>query len=376
MDAFYRSIFVIACLTVLAVQVSFVQAQRSTKLLIVRVNGKAGFIDRTGTVVIEPKYEDAYDFSEGLAPIKVDGKWGFINESGRTIVEPRFDWIYWYGFSSGIASAGVDGKRGGIDSNGRFVIEPRYEMAGKFSNGMMPVRLPKGQSDYFEKWIYVDASGKQAINKEFSGAGSFVDGRAFVKVGFDEWALIDKSGNEVTKKHFDSNDPVGVFSDGLTAVKVKDKWGFINKDGECVIKPRFADANNFSEGLAAVKVGCSWGFINTKGELVIPAKFTSAWKFSDGLAPVSISNDPSPGMWLTTIKGRVPICDFGFGPSGNFGYINKSGTLVIPAKFGRGFLFSDGIAEVSFGEPPDVIGYIGKRGYIDRTGKYIWEPTQ
>ncbi|HEX2640476.1 MAG TPA: WG repeat-containing protein, partial [Pyrinomonadaceae bacterium] len=100
MDAFYRSIFVIACLTVLAVQVSFVQAQRSTKLLIVRVNGKAGFIDRTGTVVIEPKYEDAYDFSEGLAPIKVDGKWGFINESGRTIVEPRFDWIYWYGFSS------------------------------------------------------------------------------------------------------------------------------------------------------------------------------------------------------------------------------------------------------------------------------------
>lgn len=376
MDVLYRSIFVIAFLTVLAVQVSFVQAQRSTQLLIVRVNGKAGFIDRTGSVVIDPKYEDAYDFSEGLAPIKVDGKWGFINESGKMVVEPRFDWLYWYGFSSGIASAGVDGRRGGIDRTGKFVIEPKYEMVDKFSDGMMSVRLPKGPSDYFEKWIYVDASGKQAINKEFWGANTFVDGRAFVKVGFDEWALIDKSGNEVTKKHFDSNDPFGAFSDGLTAVKVKDKWGFINKDGAFVIKPRFADANNFSEGLAAVKVGCSWGFINTKGELVIPAKFTSAWKFSDGLAPVSVSNEPSPRMWRTTKKGSVPICSFGIGPSDYAGYIDKSGKLVIPAKFGRAFLFSDGVAEVSFGEPPDVIGAIGRRGYIDKNGNYIWEPTQ
>jgi hypothetical protein len=31
---------------------------------------------------------------------------------------------------------------------------------------------------------------------------------------------------------------------------------------------------------------------------------------------------------------------------------------------------------VSFGEPPDVIGAIGKRGYIDKTGKYIWNPTE
>ena len=39
----------------------------------VRIGGKFGYIDRTGKVVIETKFDGARDFSEGLAAVKIKG---------------------------------------------------------------------------------------------------------------------------------------------------------------------------------------------------------------------------------------------------------------------------------------------------------------
>ncbi|HEF9233395.1 TPA: WG repeat-containing protein, partial [Campylobacter coli] len=36
-------------------------------------------------------------------------------------------------------------------------------------------------------------------------------------------------------------DGVGNFSEGLVAVKLNEKWGFIDKNGDFVIKPKFDD---------------------------------------------------------------------------------------------------------------------------------------
>jgi hypothetical protein len=47
---------------------------KSEKLYPISVNEKWGFIDKTGTVIIKPKYEYAWNFSEGLAAVQVDNK--------------------------------------------------------------------------------------------------------------------------------------------------------------------------------------------------------------------------------------------------------------------------------------------------------------
>ena len=33
----------------------------------------------------------AAPFSEGLARVRVDGKWGYINTEGEVVIEPQFD---------------------------------------------------------------------------------------------------------------------------------------------------------------------------------------------------------------------------------------------------------------------------------------------
>ncbi len=371
----HHSILLLICLTVLFASFVGAQEKRLNDLLLIRVNEKVGFIDKTGKVIIEPQFEDAQEFSEGLAPVKVKEKWGFINEFGKIVIEPNFDMVF-RPFHEGISDVRIGQKWGFIDNTGKFIIEPKFESVGKFSDGVFPVLLESKTNEsgdkpfYLQKWIYIDKSGKQIFDKTFYYADSFVNDRAFVKVGFDEWVLIDKTGNEITKKHFDSFDSYGMFSEGLVAVKVKKKYGFIDRNGKFIIKPQFDYADNFSEGLASVRIGCNYGFINTKGKIVIQPQYSFAGKFSDGLASASLAK--GNGINFKSKEKIYQLCSRSLGLTG---YIDITGKMIIEPQFGSGFEFKNGIAMVSFGEG-DNLDYIGKRGYIDKKGNYIWQPTR
>ena len=70
-----------------------------------------------------------------------------------------------------------------------------------------------------------------------------------------------------------------------------DKWGYATPDRQIVLAPKYQEAGWFSEGLAAVKVGKKYGYINTSGKMVIPAKFTVAKSFRKGYMPNPAKND-------------------------------------------------------------------------------------
>ena len=57
----------------------------------VRVGGKYGYIDKAGTVVINPQYQWAGAFSEGLAALNIAGAWGFVNRQGSMASTAKFD---------------------------------------------------------------------------------------------------------------------------------------------------------------------------------------------------------------------------------------------------------------------------------------------
>ncbi len=49
---------------------------------------KWGFIDKSGRIAIRAKFDAAYDFQDGLAPVTVDEKFGYIDASGHYVWEP------------------------------------------------------------------------------------------------------------------------------------------------------------------------------------------------------------------------------------------------------------------------------------------------
>ena len=89
-------------------------------------------------------------------------------------------------------------------------------------------------------------------------------------------------------------DQVMDFSEGLAAVCVNGKWGFIDKTGKVVIPCIYDGVKSFSEGLAAVSVGIGgngkWGYIDREGKEVIPFTYNEASSFSEGLASVGMED--------------------------------------------------------------------------------------
>jgi hypothetical protein len=110
----------------------------------------------------------------------------------------------------------------------------------------------------------------------------------------------------------------------------------------------------FSDGLAAVRVESKWGYIDKTGKFVIEPQFVGAGPFSEGLAAVSSSDFLSVARALDT-EATV-----------SSGFINKQGKTVFSLPFDTATPFVNGISRVRV----DI-----KSGYIDRTGKYIWQPS-
>ncbi|MDD4688869.1 MAG: WG repeat-containing protein [Eubacteriales bacterium] len=148
----------------------------------------------TGTVTViedttdfgEYDYIDAY--IEGFAYVEKDGKCGFINESGDLIVPCIYDKALY--FSQGYAKVCLDDKWGYVDTTGEVVIPLMYDWAISFDeSGYAAVK--KG-----EKWGYIDKKNNVVIDFIYDEAGNFEKGIAVV-LQKDKWGSIDVDNNVV-----------------------------------------------------------------------------------------------------------------------------------------------------------------------------------
>jgi hypothetical protein len=156
---------------------------------------KVGFMDKTGTVVIEPTFDQASPFSEGLARVAVvkDGveKVGFIDHHGQFVIPPKFN-------------TDEDFRRNSTDFS---------EGLASLTENLNPTITEE------EKFVYVDKKGAIVIFTDFFWAGPFRDGLAVVydpdsgKSGF-----IDKSGEIVIPLQYDL---AYDFSSGLSCVAIR-----------------------------------------------------------------------------------------------------------------------------------------------------------
>lgn len=285
---------------------------------------KLGFVDTTGKLVIPFKYywqasqhmQPMYPlFVEGLIAVveaeSVDqirqGKIGFMNTKGEMVIPPKYDIVTELPFfheGKTIVYSGTEQII--IDTLGKELF--RFPTAkGRilfFQDGFASLFSPKGTQGI------INERGETVLKPTFGFVHPFSDGLARVQVSFESNTVlyINKKGEIVFGKQFEAGTD---FYGGSAAVQSDGKWGYMDTSGHFILEPQWAEAHNFMDGLAVVAAQkgktLKYGYINSKGSWVIEPIFDEAREFSQGLAVIKKGN--------------------------KYGYIDQSGNIIIKPSF-------------------------------------------
>lgn len=262
---------------------------------------------KSGEVIIKHTFEDAKDFSEGLARIKDGDYYGYIDETGKVVIEPKFKNAQSY-FEDNIAlvhamiitGTEIEYKYGWIDKMGKEIIKPKYDLAQIFSDGLAMVAV-EGKISFIDKTgndvIKFDEDTSRimwrsgAFNDVNLTEYSFSEGLAWIYFVSDtkiSLNVINKKGEVVIKDVKASK--FTQFSEGLSAIRVKgDMWAYIDKTGTMVIRPFSCEwAYSFSDEMAIIRKGSGCGYIDKTGKIVIEPerKFENCEDFKEWTALV------------------------------------------------------------------------------------------
>ncbi len=219
-----------------------------------------GFVDASGKVVIEPKWELADKFFGGVANV------GMFTDSGEN-----------YKAMSLINKNGellTDKTYANID---RFMIPDTYEASlgdrhffrifgSKFLNEYEPV-------DY--AYFMEKAAMRRDVKSKFSLANAVVFGG---KMG-----LMDKSGKEIFPPTYDL---IQVGDNELISVELDYKFGYINPKGEVVLPLQYDFTSRFRDGVATIVHNDEMAFIDEDLNIIQDFEKAPKWKTIFGVGDI------------------------------------------------------------------------------------------
>lgn len=235
---------------------------------------------------------------------------------------------------------------------------------------------------------FISPENKKLNNKYYAFARPFSEGIAWVKETLSgDWVALDKGGNVAFNTNYDR---VTDFTNGYTIAYNSSKAVVLDKTGKLAFNRNFKTFNGgVHSGLMAIQVPeqakPNWLYINTNGETAFPTslKFFRARPFHQGLAAVQVKEQfDSPeryrylnaeGKFINDItyhhaenfsEGLAAVRQV---HGGDYGYINKEGTMQIQPQFSSASRFNGGIAQVSFSDQ--------EWGYINKEGKVLWRSS-
>ncbi len=237
--------------------------------------------------VIKPKFEEGdHLFVNGSAAVRINKKWGIINTKGKWIIEPKYDSIV--NFSEGLAAARLNDKVGFLNKKGQWVINPKFIdlfcfyktkdyyskvpffcQDAEFHDGLAPVIYDKDFIVHDKNLkIYIPViPEKFNIQDETEVWGKVKKDKYYIKAKVNKFDKLFLTHGLYEKRY---------------------KLGYINKQGDLVIKDDFREIENFSDGLAAVRKDKLFGYIDKNGEFILPPKYVEAYNFYNGYAPVAV----------------------------------------------------------------------------------------
>lgn len=154
--------------------------------------GKYGYMDKSGKIVIPVQFLQAENFSEQVAVVKTDAGYGVIDLQGKFVIQPQSNWTDLQSFSEQRSIFREGEYYGMIDKQGRVIvpIDRKYSHIGKVKNGVANIIRDN-------KYGFVDVNGVEIIPPIYEQlGGEFKNGTV--------WAISEKQPNvmlHLDKKH-------------------------------------------------------------------------------------------------------------------------------------------------------------------------------
>lgn len=240
--------------------------------------GKGCLIDNNGDILfeLEDRVDRLFYPRYGMCQVEKDGKYGYVNTRGKLVIP--FQYTKASPFSeNGLAFVvGENGLGGYIDKTGKYVISPKFDTGTIFKFGLAAVSR-KG------KFEYIYDNGLKAINNTFKYAGEFSDcGLAKIVTRDGAHSLMDTKSREVLRLHLGNE--LEEFREGTRITKFRTNDGreaLINAAGEIftgffekIIISKYSNLHPFlRRGL--------WGFVDDTGDEVIPCIYKEVSHFHE-----------------------------------------------------------------------------------------------
>ena len=370
-----------------------------------------GYVDANGNWVIEPQFDDAWNFQEGFGRVEVNQKQGFIRPDGSYFREPVFEFAY--DFSDGLSYFEIKDengkeKSGILKSDGTYFAEPIYDWIGyyldeqgnscngmEFKNGLIYVTLGKNSNK--KKMGCLREDGTFLLTPDrYTYIGPFVNGYSKIwAIHNKKYGIFSIEGDVIAEPAYDE---VDLSEEGFFPVKLDDKRGLLDAKGSVIFEPvydrvcvlgegvakavkddesilansdgilltaHFDEVNNFSEGVARVKVADKYGYIKTDGSYLAEPIFDEAKKFNDGQAAIVQGRKRGVLKLDGSIEWEKAIfCKMG--ENEKWGFVDEDGNWVVEPQYEGTWDSREGFAVIM------DENYLC--GYVDTEGKVIVEP--
>ncbi|SHL05605.1 WG containing repeat-containing protein [Selenomonas ruminantium] len=270
-------------------------------LVAVKQQDKWGYATANGEIVISCQFDAVQNFSQGLAAIKQQGKWGFVDPQGIIRIKPQYSDVF-SGFSEGLAAVQSPQGKGYIDKRGRLLIPRDSRYIGPFQNGVAEIHEVKKKVNVWrsltygasialggiglppnnllksnEKRGFISRQGKEIVSTSYDEVLPFADGMALVRKD-KKWGAVSMDGRTHIRPRYLAMRP---FGSGVSAVRTEAGWQLIDKSGQVVkdLPATVTDAGIMAMGLLPVCIGGKWGYLGKDGELVVAPRFTQVSSF-------------------------------------------------------------------------------------------------
>ncbi|MGV3603022.1 MAG: WG repeat-containing protein [Dyadobacter fermentans] len=191
------------------------------------------------------------------------------------------------------------------DYAGKQLLPYKYKTVSPFVEGMAQVST---RLEGKELLGYINEQFEEVIPCQYTWVNDFVDGFTIVSDN-EGYKVIDKSNTTIKRVPVPENSNIGPLDRYFTlnqqgAAPHIVLSGLLSNKGDLIMAPKYENIRPFKEGLAAVELDGKWGFIDTAGKEVISPRFDQVTDFQNGR---SVAGDKQYGLFVSVIDKNGKI---------------------------------------------------------------------